>query len=201
MHRGRHHDAECRHALLLASQHAREPDRQASSTTICDFYHRVGVIFFTFEGLPRCHYAPQLSGESHAHNQAFGGCRRPARIRGFWHLRVGAFGQVSRAADRPPLILRTLRSSQSSRTIRVPRTISSTAATPRRSPTSGCRQPFNVSARAFHCLAVFSNTRLLCWWRSSDDLSSPSAYSRSRKPTPTTCFFHASRNFRSLRGC
>jgi hypothetical protein len=64
------------------------------------------VIFFTFEGLPRCHYSPQLSGESHAHNQAFGGCRRPARIRGFWHLRVGTFGQVSRAADRPPLILR-----------------------------------------------------------------------------------------------
>jgi hypothetical protein len=62
------------------------------------------VIFFTFEGLPRCHYSPQLSGESHAHNQAFGGCRRPARIRGFWHLRVGTFGPVSRAADRPSLV-------------------------------------------------------------------------------------------------
>jgi hypothetical protein len=27
-------------------------------TTICDFYHRLDVIFFTFEGLPRCQYSP-----------------------------------------------------------------------------------------------------------------------------------------------
>jgi hypothetical protein len=40
----------------------------SSSKTICDFYHRVEVIFFTFEGLPRCHYSPQLRGESHARN-------------------------------------------------------------------------------------------------------------------------------------
>jgi len=61
------------------------------------------VIFFTFEGLPCCHYPPQLRGESHAHNKAFGGCRGPVCIRGFWHLRAGTFGQVSWAADRPSL--------------------------------------------------------------------------------------------------
>jgi hypothetical protein len=44
----------------------------SSSTTICDFYHRVGVIFFTLEALQRCHYSPQLSGGRHAHNQDFG---------------------------------------------------------------------------------------------------------------------------------
>jgi hypothetical protein len=37
--------------------------------------------------------------------------------------------------------------------------------------------------------------------RPGGDLSSASAYSRSREPTPAACFLHASRNFRSLRGC